>query len=540
MKKSVRDTLSVRHLPAAQRDNQQDNGHLPAQSAAASLQQTQSHRVSAALGTPVQRTAAPTLNSDDVTSRRLAAPVERAENRTGMPDALKAGIESLAGMDMSDVRVHRDSGKPAQLNAFAYAQGNDIHLGPGQEHHLPHEAWHVVQQAQGRVSPTGSVGGVALNDDARLEREADEMGIRALDGARAAPTVQRLSFGQAPPAIAQLVNFPKDSTGSLDDVKTKVGEGDKEREVTGTKLQEEILELARTAGQEGGYRLGSYYLSHGGQLARKREADDEKHGMPLLPETFDVAPLDELVKPYIFLTLGDAKQLDYIKENADQIFKTHDVVIDVDCQFDRTGQVGFHKDSRGTTTFVNLTFTNDKSMQGTENYEDLEGDPGLEEKLPEEVRRDIEKRRVEHKEPDVIRAPRLREHGRISFSDPNIYHSTPLLGHRKPFQGETLTYGYIKKALDGMLPKGEELGTDMNHWVQLYKKYIGGIYSSHGFEELSKRKETRATKQNATLHRTRALSTDLSSTATRQWLAEQVKLTRTFIRTWVRFVPRVG
>lgn len=98
-----------------------------------------------------------------------------------MPDGLKAGIESLSGMDMSDVRVHTNSDKPAQLNALAYAQGNDIHLGPQQEQHLPHEAWHVVQQAQGRVRPTAQMkGGVPLNDDSGLEHEADIMGARAL------------------------------------------------------------------------------------------------------------------------------------------------------------------------------------------------------------------------------------------------------------------------------------------------------------------------------------------------------------------------
>ncbi|HAP61901.1 MAG TPA: hypothetical protein DCR93_21180, partial [Cytophagales bacterium] len=32
--------------------------------------------------------------------------------------------------------------------------GTDIHLAPGQQKHLPHEAWHVVQQKQGRVKPT--------------------------------------------------------------------------------------------------------------------------------------------------------------------------------------------------------------------------------------------------------------------------------------------------------------------------------------------------------------------------------------------------
>jgi hypothetical protein len=102
-----------------------------------------------------------------------------AENLTGMPDQLKAGIESLSGMDMSAVRVHRNSDKPAQLSALAYAQGNDIHLGPGQEQHLPHEAWHVVQQRQGRVQATMQMQGVAVNDDVGLEREADEMGGRA-------------------------------------------------------------------------------------------------------------------------------------------------------------------------------------------------------------------------------------------------------------------------------------------------------------------------------------------------------------------------
>ncbi|PTS88759.1 hypothetical protein DBR17_04105 [Sphingomonas sp. HMWF008] len=41
---------------------------------------------------------------------------------------------------------------------------------------MPHEAWHVVQQAEGRVFPTVDLGGTAINDDAGLEREADRMG----------------------------------------------------------------------------------------------------------------------------------------------------------------------------------------------------------------------------------------------------------------------------------------------------------------------------------------------------------------------------
>ncbi|MGZ4968093.1 MAG: eCIS core domain-containing protein [Methylobacter sp.] len=101
-------------------------------------------------------------------------------NNTGLPDNLKSGIESLSGIAMDNVKVHYNSSQPAQLNALAYAQGTDIHIAPGQEQHLPHEAWHVVQQAQGRVRPTMQMkDGVPVNDDQGLEHEADVMGSKA-------------------------------------------------------------------------------------------------------------------------------------------------------------------------------------------------------------------------------------------------------------------------------------------------------------------------------------------------------------------------
>jgi hypothetical protein len=88
-------------------------------------------------------------------------------------------MEEMSGLSLDGVKVHYNSRKPAQVNAHAYAQGTDIYLGPGQERHLPHEAWHVVQQKQGRVRHTIQVNGVAVNDDHSLEREADLMGMRA-------------------------------------------------------------------------------------------------------------------------------------------------------------------------------------------------------------------------------------------------------------------------------------------------------------------------------------------------------------------------
>ena len=103
------------------------------------------------------------------------------ENNTGLPNNLKSGIENLSGYSMDDVKVHYNSAQPTKLQAHAYAQGTDIHVAPGQEKHLPHEAWHVVQQKQGRVKPTMQMrGNVNVNDDAGLEKEADVMGEKAI------------------------------------------------------------------------------------------------------------------------------------------------------------------------------------------------------------------------------------------------------------------------------------------------------------------------------------------------------------------------
>lgn len=100
-------------------------------------------------------------------------------NTTGLPDNLKAGVEELSGFSMDNVTVHYNSSHPATVQALAYTQGTDIHVAPGQEQHLPHEAWHVAQQMAGRVEPTTEVAGMAVNDNIDLEHEADVMGAKA-------------------------------------------------------------------------------------------------------------------------------------------------------------------------------------------------------------------------------------------------------------------------------------------------------------------------------------------------------------------------
>lgn len=137
---------------------------------------------------PQARKAAQLHAMTDNHSAQQEHPILKKKNKTGLPDDLKTGMENLSGYPMDDVKVHYNSDKPAQLNAHAYAQGTDIHLASGQEKHLPHEAWHVVQQKQGRVKAAMQMkDGLSVNDDKSLEHEADVMGQQASEMTHAEP-----------------------------------------------------------------------------------------------------------------------------------------------------------------------------------------------------------------------------------------------------------------------------------------------------------------------------------------------------------------
>ena len=144
-------------------------------------QSTRVHQLSAYQRMADKQTAPAQRIQNSGTAAKLGGILQRKEASNSLPEGLKAGVESLSGQSMSDVTVHRNSDKPAQLQAHAYAQGTDIHLGPGQEQHLPHEAWHVAQQKQGRVEPTTQLKAATfINDDKGLEQEADVMGAKAM------------------------------------------------------------------------------------------------------------------------------------------------------------------------------------------------------------------------------------------------------------------------------------------------------------------------------------------------------------------------
>ncbi|MCI3923523.1 DUF4157 domain-containing protein [Paenibacillus sp. TRM 82003] len=143
-------------------------------------------------------------------------------------------------MSLDDVKVHYNSSAPERLGAAAYAQGTDIHVAPGQEKHVPHEAWHVVQQKQGRVQPTLQRKEAVVNDDPGLEREADEMGSRAMRVSAAAGIAQLKSMEgksstvmqfarheQADPLLANGRNLLEDTDKLLAGEKRDAVEADK-------------------------------------------------------------------------------------------------------------------------------------------------------------------------------------------------------------------------------------------------------------------------------------------------------------------------
>jgi hypothetical protein len=135
-----------------------------------------------------------------------------ASGGSPLPSELRGDMESRFDRDFSSVRVHddahaHDSARDAQ--AAAYAVGNHIVFGSGRynpdsgagRHLLAHELAHTVQQGGLQRK---SLDGMALDDNAELEHEADRAAGAALRGAAPAslssvqlPRLARLNEAEA-------------------------------------------------------------------------------------------------------------------------------------------------------------------------------------------------------------------------------------------------------------------------------------------------------------------------------------------------------
>ena len=219
-------------------------------------------------------------------------PLQKKENNTGLPDNLKSGVENLSGYSMDDVNVHYNSSQPAEMQAHAYAQGTDIHVAPGQEQHLPHEAWHVVQQKQDRVKPTMQMKGkVNVNDDAGLENEADVMGAKALN------TTEKGSITQMKSVSEPTVQLIKAS--GLADIGTNWF---KSIWMDNENNPQEKIRLCAQVEEETGFKMGTVFQKYDPfirgagsylNLIKHLDSDDAQTFLEFLDDEIDLDDLNE-------------------------------------------------------------------------------------------------------------------------------------------------------------------------------------------------------------------------------------------------------
>lgn len=139
-------------------------------------------------------------------SQKQKGSVIPKDNGRGLPTALKLKAEELSGYAFDTVRVYYNSEKPAQIGAFAYTEGTNIYIGPGKEEYLYHEVWHIIQRLRGSIPITlETEEGTSINDDIRLEDEADTMGDKL---ARLTQKASPISDKDTPEQTKQLKNMP--------------------------------------------------------------------------------------------------------------------------------------------------------------------------------------------------------------------------------------------------------------------------------------------------------------------------------------------
>ncbi|BDD04506.1 eCIS core domain-containing protein [Aureibacter tunicatorum] len=353
-------------------------------------------------------------------------------NNTGLPDKLKTGVENLSGYSMDDVKVHYNSDKPAQLQAHAYAQGTDIHVASGQEKHLPHEAWHVVQQKQGRVKPTKQMKGkVNVNDDPALERQADIMGQRANEFT-SSPTNSELQQRSTWAPVSQLVGLEKLS-------EPKVHQLPQEQFDLQNRLMNYLsdkIENTKNDVKDTPFRIGSVELSWPElKPTFGKPLDDIPAG---LQDGYDLVKDDNDLKGAIISTLiktlEQAGQIEYFTKNP-SIGKDNRILVEIDFYYERPkNAVGFHKDSIGKSLFVNLNFNNKEEIPGPEFVLNPpvvdEHDEHTAAKLPDVFKADLASERDRLPLADEIKATKVPPGGVVSFVDEMIHHTTPYLQHR--------------------------------------------------------------------------------------------------------------
>lgn len=137
-----------------------------------------------------------------------SSPVQKKEAEGG--GDIMSQMGQAMGADFSGVKVNANSNKATEMGALAYTQGEELHFAPGQynpgsqagKELIGHELSHVKQQREGRVQANTSINGQPVNNNAGLEKEADDLGKKAANFS-GAPVAQAKSEKKASKSTAQ-------------------------------------------------------------------------------------------------------------------------------------------------------------------------------------------------------------------------------------------------------------------------------------------------------------------------------------------------
>ncbi|MCF2219895.1 DUF4157 domain-containing protein [Chryseobacterium sp. PS-8] len=142
-----------------------------------------------------------------------------------IPENIKNEMEYSFNSNFSDVILKENSTQAKNLNAIAFAQGNEIHFASSFNPHsnqskeiLGHELAHVIQQRSGIVNASHQEQGFNINDDYALENEADAAGRKAANGEKAmlnTPASQRNNKTNQKNAGIQLLREPVPSSAII-------------------------------------------------------------------------------------------------------------------------------------------------------------------------------------------------------------------------------------------------------------------------------------------------------------------------------------
>ncbi len=236
----------------------------------------------------------------------LPVPSAAQRNRTGLPDTLKAGVEALSGLSLDDVKVHYNSPRPVQLQALAHTNGTEIHVAAGQEKQLAHEAWHVVQQKQGRVRPTRRLGKALINDAQSLELEATVMGRQAMAepaGGRAVTPPQNIQTTSPVFQLAASTDLPiagkkwVEFTNRTNEVSKQMGLmlNDTEKRSKGTSSAQQQADIEAAGLKMKAQDLSAQAYGHFREIEILNT--HSKHGFASLGSDTDMHPDISLIEP---------------------------------------------------------------------------------------------------------------------------------------------------------------------------------------------------------------------------------------------------